>query len=176
MNIRKKLTLVLLLASSLPLIIFTIINLYFSQNTATENAMSNNFKRTEIVQEKTNSLINNNLYTLRIIARNPIIRSYDAAKSKPILIEALKVYPTIALIEVINSDGDQIVRSDDFKLNNIKDRNFFQLAIKGQEEVVSEVLASKDNGHLVTVLATPIRDSDNGNITGILKEPWNFHC
>lgn len=169
MNIRKKLTLVLLLASSLPLIIFTIINLYFSQNAATENAMLNNFKRTEIVQEKINSLINNNLYTLRIIARNPIIRSYDVTKSKPILIEALKVYPTIAPIEVINPDGDQIVRSDDSKLNNIRDRNFFQLAIKGQEEVVSEVLASKDNGHLVTVLATPIRDSDNGNITGILQ-------
>ena len=169
MNIRKKLTLVLLLASSLPLIIFTIINLYFSQNTATENAMADNFKRVEIVQEKINSLINSNLYTLRIIARNPIIRSYDATKSKPILIEALKVDPTIAPIEVINSDGDQIVRSDDSKLNNIKDRNFFQLAVEGQEEVVSEVLASKDDGHLVTVLATPVRDSDGGNIKGILQ-------
>ena len=52
------------------------------------------------------------------------------------LIEALKVYPTIAPIEVINSNGDQIVRSDDSKLNNIKDRNFFQLAVEGQEEVV----------------------------------------
>ena len=86
-----------------------------------------------------------------------------------LLIEALKVYPTIAPIEVINSNGDQIVRSDDSKLNNIKDRNFFQLAVEGQEEVVSEVLVSKDNGHLVTVLATPVRDSDGGNITGILQ-------
>jgi methyl-accepting chemotaxis protein len=169
MNIRKKLTLALLLASSLPLIIFTVINLSFSQNTAIENAMADNFRRAEIVQEKINSLINSDLYTLRIIARNPIIRSYNATKSKTILIEALKVYPTIAPIEVIDSDGNQIVRSDNLKLNNIKDRNFFKLAAEGQEEVVSEILASKDDGHLVTVLATPVRDSDGGNITGILQ-------
>lgn len=169
MNIRKKLTLILLLASSLPLIIFTVINFCFSQNTATENAMADNFRRVEIIQEKISSLINSNLYNLRIIARNPIIRSYDIIKSKPILIEALKIYPNIAPIEVINSDGNQIVRSDNSKLNNIKDRNFFKLAIEGQEEVVSEVLASKDDGHLVTVLATPVRDSDDGNITGILQ-------
>lgn len=47
MNIKKKLTLALLLASSVPLIIFASINFYFAQRTAIENAMSENLKRTE---------------------------------------------------------------------------------------------------------------------------------
>jgi len=158
-----------LLASSVPLIIFIIVNFYFSQKAATENVLANNFKSAQIVEEKTNNLIERNMYGIRSISRNPIIRSYDAEKSKPILSEALKVYPDLVLTVVTKPDANQFVRSDDSKLTNISDRNFFQLAIKGQEEVVSEVLVNKDNGHLVIVLATPIRDADGGNIKGIFQ-------
>jgi Methyl-accepting chemotaxis protein len=168
MNIKKKLTVVLLIASSLPLIIFTCINLYFSQKTATENALADNFKRTEIVEEKINNLIDRNMYGIRSMSRNPIIRSYDEEKSKSILTEALKVYSDLSLVAT-KADGNQFVRSDDGKLTNVKERSYFQLAVKGQEEVVSEVLVSQNNGHLITVLSTPIRDADEGNITGVFQ-------
>jgi methyl-accepting chemotaxis protein len=169
MSIRKRLTLLLLLASSVPLIIFISVSFYFSQKAATENALANNFKSVQIVEEKINNLIERNMYGIRSISRDPIIRSFDAEKSKPILSEALKVYTDLMLTVVTKPDANQLVRSDNSKLTNISERNFFQLAIKGQDEVVSEVIVNKDNGRLAIVLATPIRDTDGGNIKGIFQ-------
>ncbi len=169
MNIKRKLTLTLLLASSVPLIIFTIINSFFSQKIAIENALADNFKRAQIVDEKINGLIERNMYGIKSMARNPIISSYDAEKSKQILVESSKVYPDLSFTAVTKLDGVQFVRSDDSKSSDISDRNFYKSALKGQDEVVSEVLVSKDNGSLITVLATPIRDKEGGIVTGILQ-------
>ncbi|CQR71018.1 hypothetical protein SOV_45290 [Sporomusa ovata DSM 2662] len=65
MNIRKKLTLLLLLASALPLLIFIGINLNNSIQLAQATAMSENSKRAEIVQEKVNSFIDKNMYEMK---------------------------------------------------------------------------------------------------------------
>lgn len=169
MSIRKKLTLTLLLASFLPLAIFTIITSYFTLNTATQNALTENLKSVRIVEGRINNLIDKNLYGLKVMARNPIIRSYDINKSKPILSESLKVYPELSSITVSNSDGMQTVKSDNANLSSIADRDFFKSAIKGNDEVVSQILKSQATGQLITVLSAPIRESDDGKIIGIIQ-------
>lgn len=169
MSIRKKLTLVLLLASFLPLAIFTIITSYLTLNTSTQNAITENSKNVRIVEEQINNLIDKNLYGLKVIARNPIIRSYDIDKSKPILSESLKVCPDLSSITVSNSNGVQTVKSDNANLSNVADRDFFKSAIKGEDEVVSQILKSQATGQLITVLSTPIRESDAGKIIGIIQ-------
>jgi methyl-accepting chemotaxis protein len=78
------------------------------------------------------------------------------------------VYTDLSPIVVTGGNGTQIARSDNAMLTNVSDRNFFKLAMKGQEEVVSEVLVSKDNGHLISVLAAPVKGS-NGNVTGVIQ-------
>lgn len=169
MNIKKKLTLVLLLASFLPLAIFTIITSYFTLNTATQNAMTENLRSVRIVDEKISNLVDKNLYGLKVMARNPIIRSYDIDRSKSILSESLKVYSDLSSVTVSNSDGMQTVKSDDAKLSSIADRDFFKSAIKGEDEVVSQILKSQATGQLITVLSTPIRESSDGKIIGIIQ-------
>lgn len=169
MSIKKKLTLAFLLASSMPLIIFIAISFYSSKNTATNNSMNENFKRVEVVQEKVSALINENLYGLKIIAKNPSIISYDEEKSKLALKDALKVYTSFNSYVITKSDGNQFVRIPEGQLTNIAYREFFQLAIKGQEEVVSEILVSNTSGRLIAVLATPIRSSQNDIVTGIIQ-------
>lgn len=169
MGIKKKLTIAFLLSASVPLVIFIIISLYFSKNIATDNAMYENMKRVEIVQEKVSSLIDEGLKGLRIIAKNSSIKSYDEKGVKAVLGDALEVYTSFSSSVVTKSDGNQFVRVPESKLTNVKDRNFFQLAMKGQEEVVSEILVSNNNGQLITVLATPIKDLESGNITGIIQ-------
>ncbi|NYC37682.1 hypothetical protein [Clostridium beijerinckii] len=129
MNIKRKLTLTLLLASSVPLIIFTIINLFFSQKIAIENALADNFKRAQIVDEKINGLIERNMYGIKSMARNPI-SSYDAEKSKQILVESSKVYPDLSFTAVTKLDGVQFVRSDDSKSSDVSDRNFYNQHLK----------------------------------------------
>ncbi|QDR79884.1 methyl-accepting chemotaxis protein [Sporomusa termitida] len=168
MDIKKKLTLALLVASSLPLIIFTGISLNNSMQTAKETALSENLKRTEIVQEKINNFIDKNLYGVKVLSTNPSVRAHDAAGIKPLIAEAAKVYTDLNPIVVTGANGTQVARSDDLRLTNVSDRNFFKLAMQGQAEVISEVLVSKDNGHLISVLATPVTGSD-GKVNGVIQ-------
>lgn len=168
MDIKKKLTLALLVASSLPLIIFTGISLNNSMETAKETALSENLKRTEIVQEKINNFIDKNLYGVKVLSTNPSVRAQDAAGIKPLIAEAAKVYTDLNPIVVTGANGTQVARSDDLRLTNVSDRNFFKLAMQGQAEVISEVLVSKDNGHLISVLATPVQGSD-GKVNGVIQ-------
>ncbi len=168
MDIKKKLTLALLVASSLPLIIFTGISLNNSMQTAKETALSENLKRTEIVQEKINNFIDKNLYGVKVLSVNPSVRAQDGAGIKPLLIDAAKVYTDLNPIVVTGANGTQVARSDDLRLTNVSDRNFFKLAMQGHAEVISEVLVSKDNGHLISVLAVPVKGSD-GKINGVIQ-------
>ncbi len=169
MSIKKKLILVILSASIVPLIIFIAVNFYFSENTAVKNAMDDNLNRTEVVQEKICALIDENLDNLKMLAKTSSIKSYNEEENKTVFGDALKIYENVRAFVITKADGNQFQSVPDSKLSNVNDRDFFQLAIKGQEEVVSEVLTSKSDGQLITVLATPIKDSKNGNITGMLQ-------
>ncbi|WP_083945418.1 methyl-accepting chemotaxis protein [Sporomusa sphaeroides] len=172
LNIRKKLTFLLLLASAIPLIIFTCISLNNSIQLAEQNAMAENLKRAEVVHEKVDSFINKNLFGVKVMATNPSIRAYgsrDPKEIKTLVTDAVKVYPELALMIVTGASGTQVARSDDGPLTNVSDRNFFKLGMQGQPEVISEVLVSKDNGHLIAVLAAPIRDFFNNNVTGVIQ-------
>jgi methyl-accepting chemotaxis protein len=172
LNIRKKLTLLLLLASAIPLIIFTCISLNNSIQLAEQNAMAENLKRAEVVHEKVDSFINKNLFGVKVMATNPSIRAYgsrDPKEIKTLVTDAVKVYPELALMIVTGASGTQVARSDDGPLTNVSDRNFFKLGMQGQPEVISEILVSKDNGHLIAVLAAPIRDFVSNNVTGVIQ-------
>ena len=172
MNIRKKLTLLLLLASAVPLIIFIGISLNTSIQLAQETAMSDNSKRAKIVQTEITSFIDKNMYGVKVLATNPTIRSYashDPKETKSIIINAAKIYTDFAPMVVTNYIGTQVARTDNAPLTNVADRNFFKLAMQGQAEVISEILVSKDNGHLIAVMAAPIKDAANGTITGVIQ-------
>ncbi|EHI97568.1 methyl-accepting chemotaxis sensory transducer with Cache sensor [Clostridium sp. DL-VIII] len=169
MNIKKKLTLLLLVVSSLPIIIFTVVNLYISQNQLIENAKSENLRRTAVVDQKIINLIDENLSGIQLLARNPIVRSYDAEKIRPVIMEALKVHPDLFGITLTEINGQQFVKTNDSELANIYDRDYFQSAVKGNEEVVSDVLLSKTTGTLQVNLASSVRDSSNGNVIGVLQ-------
>ncbi|MFL0168633.1 methyl-accepting chemotaxis protein [Candidatus Clostridium helianthi] len=169
MSIKKKLTLLLLITSSLPIIIFALLNLYFSNNAAIESIMSENLKRTEIVKEKIQNLVDRNLSGVQVLARNPIIRSHDVEKIKPVISEAIKVYPDLYGLTFMDANGQQLVKSNDSALTNIYDRDYFQLAAKGNEEVVSDVILSKTAGTLQVIIASPVRNVDGGDVIGVLQ-------
>ncbi|URZ16617.1 methyl-accepting chemotaxis protein [Clostridium felsineum] len=170
MSIRKKLTMLLIISSTLPLIFFLVLNFYFSKNAATENALNKNYKTSQIIKEKINGIIENSMGGLKVLARDPAVRSLDVNKIKPVLAEDVKLYPYINSMVVTNSSGQQIVRSDDnSSLSNVADRSFYKKAIKGNEDVVSEILISKGNGKLIAVLANPIRTSEKGDIVGVIQ-------
>jgi len=168
LNIKKKLTMSLILASLIPFVIFNVINLKYSMQVAEENAMSDNLQRTEMVEANISKFIDKNMYGLRAIASNPLVGSGNVSAIKPVLENAGRVYTDMS-IAVSNNEGRQIVRSTDESLSTIADRNFYKQAMGGQEEVVSEVLISKATNKPITILAAPVRDPATGQINGAIQ-------
>lgn len=172
LNLKKKLTLTLIAVCSVPLTIFIGISLNHSLDAAKEAALSDNMERAQIVHEKVNNFIEKNLHGIKLLGANPTIRGYatnDAQQIKPLLVDAAKIYNDLTPVAVAAANGTQVAKSDSAKLTNVSDRNFFKLAMRGQEEVVSEVLVSKEHGHLIAVLAAPLKDMVTGNVIGVIQ-------
>lgn len=167
MKLKQKLALALIVAGAIPLLIFIVVSLQNAKASAIETALSANQQKAEIVQGKIEYFVDKNLYGVKVLATNPEIKSLSPGTIKPILVDASKVYPDMSPLVVTNAQAMQLVKSDTAAMANVADRNFYKEAISGKAEVVSEVLVSKDNGHLIAVLAAPIKD--DGKIKGVMQ-------
>lgn len=174
MNIKKKLTLSLIVASLIPFIVFNAINLKYSMQAAKENAMADNLQRTETIEANIGKFIDTNLYGLKGVASNPVLGTDNAADVKPLLVHAGKVY-TDMVFAASNASGQHFAKSNDEPLSKISDRKFYQQAMAGQDEVVSEVLISKATNRPITILATPRHDPATGKIVGALQGSVNLN-
>lgn len=171
-KLKTKLTLVLLIVSAIPLMVFIGIDLYSSLQTAEESTMEQNLKRAEIVDEKVSTFVDKNLYGVKVLATNPLVRTYanrDPQEVKNVIVAAAKIYTDFAPMVITNASAMQVVRTDDIAFANVSDRKFFQLAMTGQPEVISEILTSKDNGHSIAVFAAPITDMVNNKPIGVIQ-------
>ncbi|MEN2776217.1 methyl-accepting chemotaxis protein [Acetivibrio clariflavus] len=121
----------------------------------------------EIVKSEINGLLEKNFNTLHIIANQPAIRNFDLDSAKKILEDAAKVNPGI-VIALDNTEGQQVVKSNDDALTSVNERDFYQQAISGNEKYVSDIILAKTTGKLMVVIATPVRDMDN-KIAGVLQ-------
>ncbi|MBU2703912.1 methyl-accepting chemotaxis protein [Sporomusaceae bacterium BoRhaA] len=167
---RKKLMIFLLVISCTPLVLVFLLSTYLFSNIVHSDYLLSSHSQVEKLQLEVQNLIAKQLDILKMSAKTPQIRSFDAQASKPFLVEISQTYPMLLPIVVDTQEGKQIVKSDDSKLfPDISDRKFFQYALKGQTDVVSETLVSKDNNHLIIVLATPIYLTDSTNIAGVLQ-------
>lgn len=167
---KKKLMLFLLLISCVPILLVACISTYlFNKNVVNDYFITSHGKVEELQLSVQNVLVRH-IDALKLLAGTPAIQNFDVAAAKPILVEGSRVYPMMVPIVVDKGDGSQLVKSDNSSLGfNIRDRQFFQAAMKGAEEVVSDTLVSKDNNHLIIVLATPIREPGQKTITGVLQ-------
>lgn len=166
---KRKLIFLLLFFCSIPLVTSSFLSVFmFSQNMRDDYRLLS-MSREENLQSEIKGFMSIHLDVLKLLAKNPAIQSYDVKSIKPVIVDASKTYPNLLPISVDNNKGKQIVRSDDLGLVDVSDRKFYQLALQGQEEVISEVVISKANGHPVVMLATPIKVQETGVITGVLQ-------
>ena len=84
------------------------------------------------------------------------IKSMDAKRQLPILKAISKEYPW-AWVRTMLPNGQDLVRSDDEKLKNYADRDYFQNAIKGA--LSTDILIGKTTGKPTLVLSLPIIDN-----------------
>lgn len=167
MKLRTRLFSMLLATSIIPLLVFSAISIPSFISDSQQSTYQLSHDKIAIAESKIQGMLKNNFTTLHMVTSQPAIRNFDLANAKNILIEAGKVNPDL-IIALDNTEGQQIVKSNNDALTKISDREFFKQAINGTEEYVSDILVAKATGHLIVVIATPVRDVNN-NIIGVLQ-------
>jgi len=157
----------LLTTSLIPLLIFSVVSVSYFVVSSQIGMYQLSEDKLEIVKAEIDGMLEKNFNTLHIIANQPAIRNFDLANAKNILVDAVKVNPDL-IIALDDSEGQQVVKSNDDALTHIADREFFQKCISGTEEYVSDILVAKATGKLIVICSTPVRDMNN-NIVGVLQ-------
>lgn len=168
MNIKKKLLLIMLLISVIPLITISTISIKYLSSELEKNAISQCQEYATEVHLQINGYIDKSFIALKAIGANPAIKSFDLAQSKRQLLEVQKVYPENSF-SLDDAKGNQVVRGDDIPVVNIWDRPFYQQALQGKDEVISNVTFSKNSNRFVINLVTPIHDLNNNAIVGVMQ-------
>ena len=167
LKLRTKLLSILLITSLIPLIVFTSVSAGAFISKSRKDTYQVNEDKLEIVKSKIEGMLDKHFTTLQTIAYQPAVRNFELDKVKSILVDAAKVNPDLLLC-LDNTQGDQLVKSNDDSLTNVSERDFFQKAVNGTEKYVSDVILAKTTGKLMVVISTPVRDT-NSNIVGVLQ-------
>ena len=168
MSVKKKLLLIMISISFIPLIILSVISVRYL-STALEKETINQCKELAMeVDLQMNGYIDKSFMALKAIAANPTVKEYDLPKVKTYLLQMQKVYPESSF-SFDDAKGNQVVRGDNISLANIWERPFYQAALKGQDEAISGVVFSKNSNRAVVNLMTPVRDVNGANVIGVMQ-------
>ncbi|OPJ64034.1 methyl-accepting chemotaxis protein [Clostridium oryzae] len=167
MKLKQKLIIIILLISGIPLILFSVASNWFFSNQLKQTISQSNLNKSKNIQTKIDDLISSDFKDLKILARNSDVRAFNKAKVVQLLTETKALHPELT-VTLDDAKGQPFARDTTETLPNISDRPYFQQAIKGNDEVISNVLISKANKHLIINIATPVRDKDGGSIIGVV--------
>ena len=178
-SIKSKLVLLLILIGMVPLLTAMAYTIYNTVNSAFEFAENELNVKTEMIEKEVSALMGSNFTALRFMAVNPSVQEYLKAtpenrdpNMKKLVQNANALFQDGSNIVVTENSGQQVVRSDDAKLVNLKARDYFQEAMKGNE-YVSEVVVSKTTGLAIIVVEVPVKDSD-GKVIGMIQRNYNI--
>lgn len=169
MSVKKRLLLIMILISFIPLILLSVISVRYLSAELEKETINQCKELAMEVNLQINGYLDKSFIALKTIAANPTVKAFDLPKIKTFLVQVQKVYPenSFALDDV---KGNQVVRGDNIPVANIWERPFYQLALKGQDEVISGVVFSKNSNRFVINLVTPVRDADaGGGVIGIMQ-------
>jgi methyl-accepting chemotaxis protein len=155
--LKKKLILVLVLFTSLPLLLFSIYSIVTNEKELQQNANQISMDNVKAVQYEISALINQNFDLLKVLNQNQVFHNeaINTNDAKALLVAAAKVHPEATLVYT-DASGQQKVRSDNSALSSLADRAYLKKAVETGKPVVSEILVSKSNGHNIIALCIPI--------------------
>ncbi len=178
-SIKAKLIFLLIIIGAIPMVIAVAISSTNTISNTIESVKNDSKIKNEFIAQDISSMIGNNFTALRLLALNPTVQEYLTAPSenylpqmKTLIQNSNKLFNDSSNIVLTGSDGEQIVRSDSAKLVNLKSRDYFQEAMRGNENV-SDVIVSKTSGLSIVVIEVPVKNS-SGNILGMLQRNYNI--
>ena len=135
--------------------------------------------KNDFIAQDVSLMIGNNFTALRLLAINPTVQEYLTAspesrnpQMKTLIQNTNLLFKDDSNIILTGQDGQQIVRSDSAKLVNLQSRDYFQEAMRGNENV-SDIIVSKTSGLSIVVIEVPVKDTA-GNIIGMIQRNYNI--
>jgi methyl-accepting chemotaxis protein len=142
MSIKKKLVIIMLLISFIPLVLLSTILIRYLGKSLEEEKISQFKEIAAEVKLQIDGVLDKPITAINMVASNPAVAAFDLAQTKSFLVQARKTYPDISIV-LDDLQGNMVVRGDDAALVNIKDRAYFQDVLKGKELSISEPVLSK---------------------------------
>lgn len=178
-GIKFKLIAIMAALTLLPLIITTAGAAQSMSSTALGNGESLNLKQAEIVQGNFQTLVDQNVKVLEILATES--QTSDMIANPTDEAKLADMQKNLAAVDAIfadgnstvltGADGENIVRSTG-NLVNIADRGYFKTAMSGAVNL-SDPSVSKTTGKLITVVAVPVKDG-SGAVIGVLTRNYSI--
>ncbi|MBN2460631.1 MAG: HAMP domain-containing protein [Candidatus Cloacimonetes bacterium] len=166
-----KLTLVMLLASIIPLVL----NWGFSLKMSLDRIERDN---TALLAETANGLatqadewLDKNVRVIKTAALLQDIRSMNRREQEDVLKAINQEYPWMYLVFTLDTRGMNIARNDGKPLKDYSDRSYYSEVMNGKE-LSWQTLIGKTSGKPAIVLAVPIKN--NGNIVGVMAAAMNI--
>ncbi|SDF72344.1 methyl-accepting chemotaxis protein [Sporomusa acidovorans] len=168
MSLKKKLVFIMLAISLMPLVVMSVIATRYLSQSLEQETITQCGELTGKVQLKINEYLDNPFTILAVVASNPAVRAYDLPQVKTFLVQIQKNHPEMSFT-LDDAKGNQVVRGDDTPLIKVGTRSYYQSALKGNAETISEVIFSKNTNKSVITLTTPVRDIATDAVTGVMQ-------
>lgn len=155
-SLRFRMTVLVLLAVVPPMLLAIFFASYQAAQIIRQEANQNIDSKTKILANSVFRWEEENVLALRNLSIQPGIVSMDAKRQKRILQKTASIYTDAYALSTVGLDGNNVARHDQEKLQNYRDRQWFQEAIAGND-IARQTVISRSTGKPGICLAAPIR-------------------
>ena len=145
-SIKHKLFFILIIMGALPFIIVIIMSTMNMIADWEKSVERNGLLRNAIISEHVTELFEKNFYVLHALAVNNLIIDYvknpqpdNYQRVKFLMHDTNKIFGDKNTLALTDINGEQLIRTDDFKLVNIINRQHFKAAMQ-RRDFVSDVI------------------------------------
>ena len=179
-SIKTKVIAVMLGVAIIPLTIAIIISYKTSTNKAMEDAEESMQWQAKYIEAQLADIINQNMDLIRQVGENPTIQAYmefpEAGIGDDVIMSTLQGVDNVLAdgnaTTLTGGDGVQIMRTDDGKLVDVHEREYFINAMAGTP-YVSDVIVSASTGARQITFAAPVIGT-SGSPIGIIQRNYNL--
>ena len=178
-GIRAKIFILFSIMGMVPFVILVVIGGYSMVADQKSGVTEISNMRNAVISEHVSNLIEKNQAVLESLAGSPNLIEYiqDPTEERrayvlKILHDADDIFGDNNVTVLTGFDAWQVIRTDGGTLVNVKNRQYFQEAMRGRT-YVSNVLSSISSGKMIVVLSVPVFDVA-GNPIGMVQRNFNL--
>ncbi|HEY3426272.1 MAG TPA: methyl-accepting chemotaxis protein [Negativicutes bacterium] len=168
MSFRKKLVIIMLLISFVPLVLLSSFSLYYFSKSMEDETIDRCREMNAQVQAQIEGYLNETFVSLKTIAANSAVKSMDLPQAKAFLTQVQKDRPDNSYT-LDDISGNQVARGDGVALITVGERPYFQSALKGNPDSIGDATFATNTNKFVVTLATPVKDTTGNAVTGVLQ-------